>query len=143
MTTPPRWAIAPYFLVPDVRAAAEYYRDRLGFQFERFWGEGPSFTMVWRRGAVIMLARLETGPPMPNASVAREEGVWDAYVWVDDADALYAEYKAAGVRIARDICDQPYNCRDFDVEDPNGYIICFGHDLAPVSASTPERDPRH
>jgi catechol 2,3-dioxygenase-like lactoylglutathione lyase family enzyme len=130
MSTPPRWNVAPYFLVQDVRATAEYYRDRLGFQFERFWGAGPSFTMVWRRGVTIMLGRLEGGPGMPNAKVADDVGVWDAYVWVDDADALYAEYKAAGVRIARDICDQPYNCRDFDVEDPNGYIVCFGQDLA-------------
>lgn len=127
--TAPRWSIAPYFLVRDVRAAAEYYRDRLGFQFERFWGEGPNFTMVWGRGVTIMLARSEDGEPSPNARVAREN-VWDAYVWVDDADALYDEFRKKGVRIAREICDQPYNCRDFDVEDLNGYILCFGHDLA-------------
>ena len=126
----PRWSIAPYFLVPDVVAAAEYYRDKLGFQFEKFWGEGPNFTMVWRRGVVIMLSRGGgMGRASPNVEIAGDD-VWDAYVWVDDADALYAEYKAKGVRITRDICDQPYNCRDFDVEDLNGYIICFGHDLA-------------
>ena len=51
------------------------------------------------------------------------------YIWVDDADALYAEFKSKGVTIARDICDQPYGCRDFDVEDCNGYRLCFGHDL--------------
>jgi len=35
-----------------------------------------------------------------------------------------------GVKIARDICDQPYGCRDFDVEDGNGYRLCFGQDIA-------------
>lgn len=29
---------APILLVADVVAAAEHYRDRLGFAFERFWG---------------------------------------------------------------------------------------------------------
>jgi len=33
------------------------------------------------------------------------------------------------VKIARDICDQPYGCRDFEIEDCNGYRICFGQDL--------------
>jgi len=51
------------------------------------------------------------------------------YIWIDDADALYAEFKKQGVRIVRDICDQPYGCRDFDIEDCNGYRLCFGQDL--------------
>ena len=46
-----------------------------------------------------------------------------------DADALYGEFKAKGVKITRAICDQPYGCRDFDVEDCNGYRLCFGKNL--------------
>jgi hypothetical protein len=37
--------------------------------------------------------------------------------------------KAKGVTIARDLCDQPYGNRNFDVEDCNGYRLCFGHDI--------------
>ena len=55
-----------------------------------------------------------------------EGGAWDAYIWVDNADALYAEFKSQGVQIVRAICDQEYGCRDFDVEDCNGYRLCFG-----------------
>ena len=65
----------------------------------------------------------------PNRTIDPSGEAWDAYIWVDDADALYAEFKSKGVTIARDICDQPYGCRDFDVEDCNGYRLCFGHDL--------------
>jgi predicted enzyme related to lactoylglutathione lyase len=65
----------------------------------------------------------------PNRLVDPEGGAWDSYIWVDDADALNAEFKSKGVKITRDICDQPYGCRDFDVEDCNGYRLCFGHDL--------------
>jgi hypothetical protein len=53
----PRWSIAPYFVVDDVVATANYYRDTLGFQYERFWNEPPSFCMVYRSGVVIMLAQ--------------------------------------------------------------------------------------
>jgi predicted enzyme related to lactoylglutathione lyase len=128
--SPPRWYIAPYFIVDDVVSTAKFYRDKLGFGYDRFWGDPPAFCMVRRGGVTIMLAQLETpGAMRPNHLVDPEGGAWDAYVWIDDADALYAEVKVKGVTIARDICDQPYGCRDFDVEDCNGYRLCFGHDL--------------
>ncbi len=124
------WTIAPYFLVDDVVATADFYRDKLGFHYERFWGDPPRFCMVMRRGIVIMLAQSDTtGVMRPNAAVDREGGAWDAYVWIDDADALHDEFKSKGVRIARDLCDQPYGNRDFDIEDCNGYRLCFGHNL--------------
>lgn len=125
-----RWSVAPYFHVHDVVATANYYRDKLGFAYERFWGEPPAFCMVHRNGVVFMLSQVErTAPLRPNRLGDPENSAWDAYVWIEDADALYAEYKANGVTIARDLCDQEYGCRDFDVEDCNGYRICFGHDL--------------
>ena len=77
-----------------------------------------------------MLAQLErTGVMRPNRVVDPEGGAWDAYLWIDDVDSLYAEYKSKGVKIVRGVCDQPYGCRDFDVEDCNGYRLCFGQNL--------------
>ena len=126
-----RWFIAPYFLVPDVVAAANFYRDTLGFSFERFWGEPPSFCMVERSLIVIMLAKIEdVAHVRPNSRADREGGAWDAYIWVRDADALYAEFQAKGAKIVRAICDQEYGCRDFDVLDLNGYRLCFGQNLS-------------
>jgi predicted enzyme related to lactoylglutathione lyase len=126
----PRWNIAPYFIVDDVVATANYYRDRLGFHYERFWGDPPCFCMVKRSGIVIMLSQLErTGVMRPNRIVDPEGGAWDAYIWIENADALNAEFKSKGVKITRDVCDQPYGCRDFDVDDCNGYRLCFGQDL--------------
>ena len=128
----PHWHIAPYFVVDDVVATANYYRDALGFQYRQFWGDPPSFTMVRRGGVVIMLGQLAptgtAGVMRPNGRAAAGEDPWDAYVWVDDADALHHEFKARGVTIARGLCDQPYGCRDFDILDPNGFRLCFGHD---------------
>ena len=33
VANPPRWNIAPYFIVDDVVTTANYYRDKLGFQY--------------------------------------------------------------------------------------------------------------
>jgi predicted enzyme related to lactoylglutathione lyase len=124
------WSAAPYFVVDDVVTTANFYRDRLGFHYERFWGDPPCFCMVLRRGIVIMLAQLEAGGLMrPNHTVDPEGEAWDAYIWVDDADALHAELRSRGVTITRELGDRPYGCRDFDVEDCNGYRLCFGHTL--------------
>ena len=124
-----QWKIAPYFIVDDVVTTANWYRDKLGFQYERFWGEPPCFCMVSRGGMIIMLKQLpNTGLMRPNRLADPHDESWDAYVWVDDANALYGEFKSKGVKIAREICDQPYGNRDFDVEDCNGYRLCFGSD---------------
>src|SRR3954470_24241083 len=100
-----RWGIAPYFIVNDVVMTANYYRDKLGFHYERFWNEPPSFCMVKRNGIVIMLSQQEQpGLMRPNRMVDPEGSAWDAYIWVDEADTLYTEFKSKGVTIARPIC---------------------------------------
>jgi predicted enzyme related to lactoylglutathione lyase len=132
MTEPqtPRWSVAPYFIVDDVVSTANYYRDKLGFHYDRFWGKPSCFAMVRRAGITIMLKQPEiTGGMHPNRLIDPEDSSWDAYIWVDDADALYEEFQRAGVTVARPVCDQPYGCRDFDIRDCNGYTLCFGHTI--------------
>ena len=124
----PRWGIAPYFMVDDVVATANFYRDKLGFRYDRFWGDPPAFCMVTRGGIIIMLSQI-AGAVSPNGSRDAHGDAWDAYVWVDDADALHQEFAEKGVRIARPICEQPYGNRDFDALDCNGYRLCFGHSI--------------
>jgi predicted enzyme related to lactoylglutathione lyase len=77
-----------------------------------------------------MLSRLDQGGAMrPNHVVDPEGGAWDAYIWIEDADALHAELKSKGAKIVRGVFDQPYRCRDFEVEDCNGYRLCFGQSI--------------
>jgi predicted enzyme related to lactoylglutathione lyase len=86
--------------------------------------------MVKRGGIVIMLSQFEkTGLTRPNSKAAPDGEAWDAYIWVENVDALYDEFKSNGMKIAREICDQHYGCRDFDIEDCNGYRLCFGQDI--------------
>jgi hypothetical protein len=39
----PCWIVAPHLVVDDVVATANYYRDTLGVEYDRFWNEPPSF----------------------------------------------------------------------------------------------------
>ncbi|MFL6438793.1 MAG: VOC family protein [Terriglobales bacterium] len=124
-----KWNVAPYFIVNDVVVTANFYRDKLGFHYNRFWGDPPRFCMVKRSGIVIMLSQIvDRGSVRPNRLDDPNGEAWDAYVWVDNADTLCRDFTTKGVKITRDICDQPYGNRDFDIEDCNGYRLCFGYD---------------
>ncbi|MEM9914830.1 MAG: VOC family protein [Planctomycetota bacterium] len=119
---------ATVLLVRDVHASADYFRDCCGFKYDRFWGEPPGFCMVWRDGFCLMLKQTDQHDKIvPNGEV--EEALWDAYFWVDDADALYEAFKAAGAKMGYGPCDQPHGCREFSLLDLDGHEIAFGQDL--------------
>ena len=128
--------VGVHWIVQDVALSIEFYKEKLGFSVD--WvGDGPLFAIVSRGNFSVMLRRLEHGQslPRPNRIPFVEFGwhsktgveAWDAYVWVDDADALYDEFQKAGVSIIKPIIDAEYGNRDFEIEDCNGYILCFGH----------------
>ena len=54
----------------------------------------------------------------------------NAYIRVDDADAIYAEVQERGARIDYTIYDAPHGFREFGVQDPDGHDIAFGQPLA-------------
>ena len=72
------------------------------------------------------VSKTASGRIRPNRMADPEGGAWDAYIWVEDADALHAEFTSRSVKIVRDLCDQVYGCRDFEIDDYNGYRLCFG-----------------
>jgi len=122
-------AVAPLFFVADVAKAAAYYRDVLGFGLERIWGVPPCFCMPHRDGLTVMLSEVDDKARIrPNGA---DGCSWDAYVWVRDADALFAAFKAAGALIVHAPVDRnDYGNREFAVRDLDGYIIAFAHGIA-------------
>ncbi|MBL8830859.1 MAG: VOC family protein [Rhodospirillales bacterium] len=121
-------ANAPVLLVRDVVAAAGRYRDALGFSYDRFYGEPPGFVILVRDAMHLMLKQVEAGVPV---ATHRElaGGLWSAYFWISDADALHAEFVARGATISYAPCDQFYGCREFAVRDLDGHDIGFGQVL--------------
>jgi hypothetical protein len=41
--------------VRNVVDAANHYRDAMGFEYDKFWGEPPSFVILHRDGMYVML----------------------------------------------------------------------------------------
>ena len=86
---------APFILVDDVFATAEYYRDILGFTFDQFFGEPPSFTIVDRDDVRIMLRQVRPAkPPAARSNRSVMDETFDTYVYVSNVDQLATELRA-------------------------------------------------
>jgi predicted enzyme related to lactoylglutathione lyase len=120
--------ISPVLLVGDVDLAVDYYRDRLGFSCETY-GDPPDFVVARRDEAVILLALCtERDRIVPNWRIV--DKVWNAYIRVDDVEAIYAEVLERGAGIDYTLYDAPSGFREFGVQDPDGHDIAFGQPLA-------------
>src|SRR5215472_6580724 len=86
--------IAPQFFTTDVRTTLAYYKDKLGFDCLSAWQDPPAYAIVARDQHRIHFRCAE--PPTPNPDKYADE-LLDAYLFVDNADALYAEFEARGV----------------------------------------------
>src|SRR5712672_3443859 len=84
--------IAPLFLVEDVVRAAQYYRDRLGFEIGPYFLDPPVFVIVRRGGVAIMLSLMDGARGGSNTNWKGES--FDAYIWVENADAVHEQLKA-------------------------------------------------
>jgi uncharacterized glyoxalase superfamily protein PhnB len=118
--------IAPQFFTTDIPATLAYYQDKLGFQCLGTWHDPPVYAIVARDGHKIHFRCAP--PPTPNPDKYADE-LLDAYVRIEDADALYAEYTARGVEFTRGLADMPWNSREFVVKDCDGRLLAFGADL--------------
>lgn len=121
--------VAPLFQVADVGRSIAWYRDVLGFEAHPFPKEPPYVFAVLNSGPVeIMLKHnpcYEHTPP---------EGAWDVYVRLtgNRLREVYAELQAKGV-VTRPLQRMFYGDAEFDVRDPDGYVLCISEYLSDAS----------
>jgi len=118
--------IVPLFFTTDIPATLAYYKEKLGFDCLGTWQDPPVYAMIARDRQAIHFRCAE--PPTPNPEKYADE-LLDAYLHVEDADALYAEYTANGVEFTRELADTPWHSREFVVKDCDGRLLAFGSNL--------------
>jgi len=124
--------ISPVLLVADMDRAVNYFSDRLGFHCEVF-GNPSDFATADRDAATILLAvAADSERIVPNWKIVHN--MWDAYIRVDDVDAVYEEVQERGAAIDYTIYDAPHGFREFGVQDPDGHDIAFGQRLTTKGA---------
>jgi len=118
-------SIAPSFVVSDVVATAEYYRDVLGFAILGYFADPPVFAMVGRGGVEIHFGKADAEPQRSNLELRQISS--DAYIWVSDVYALFDELKAKGADIIEGPVMRIYNCLELEVRDCNGFKLVFSN----------------
>jgi len=118
--------IVPVFFTTDIPGTLDHYKDELGFECLGTWGDPPTFATVGRDEHTIHFRCAE--PPTANPDKYGEE-LLDAYLYVDDADSLYAEYASKGVEFLREVANMPWGMREFVVRDCDGRLLAFGSRL--------------
>ena len=118
--------IVPLFFTTNIPGTLAYYKDKLGFECLGTWQDPPEYAIVARDEHAIHFRCAE--PPIANPDKYDDE-LLDAYINVDDADALHAEYAAKGMDFTRGLGNTPWNTREFVVKDCDGRLLAFGSNL--------------
>jgi uncharacterized glyoxalase superfamily protein PhnB len=114
----------PELHVKSSLTAKEFYSTRLGFDCVSSWRpdeakEDPCYMGFVRDGVRLSVTSFQDGAL--GASV---------YVYVDDVDALHAEFVRKGVPILGPLVDQTWGTREFGVTDPDQNKLRFGQQIA-------------
>lgn len=120
--SPDVWAT---FQAHDAPALIDFLVDTLGFLRTAVYEDGDRVAhaqLDWPEGGGVMLGSYD-----PKAAEwCLTPGTFGAYVVTDHVDELYRRLTAAGVKVIREIEDQPYGSREFAIADPEGNKWSFG-----------------
>lgn len=124
--------IIPCLRYRDALHMIDWLCEAFGFQKHQVYAEGGTVhhAQLVHGNGMIMLGSVTNDSEwgqliaQPEAPDLRE--TQSPCVVVADADAHYAQAKAAGARIVQDIADQPYGGRGYSCRDPEGHLWWFG-----------------
>ncbi len=128
-------SIAPQLIVNNISESVEFYTQKLGFTIEWIHEKNPMFAIISRGGVTLMLRQLnKKGLSRPNREPFIASGwhhtdgkeAWDAYIWTDDVKSLYNECLKNDISMIKPLRETEYGNIDFEIEDIDGYILCFG-----------------
>lgn len=112
---------AAQLLVEDLDRSLRFYEGVLRFSVDFVYED--FYASVTREGGTVHLkqARKLTA----DREHRREHEHLDVYFDTTGVDALCDEFVGRGARILRRVEVRPWGRRDFYLEDPDGYILCF------------------
>ena len=114
-------SFAPQFLVDDLARSIAYYQ-KLGFRFDEPWD--GFYAIGHLDGLEIHLK--EAPKNASDRQWRRDHEHLDAAAGVDGIEAFYEQCVGNGVSIIQPLAPTAWGTRDFYIDDPDGYIICFG-----------------
>lgn len=114
--------VGPVLPVPDVEAAVTYYCEQLGFERDFVMGDPPDHGSVTRGRVGVQFTLSDDG------FSARAYPGW-FYLFVDNIDALAADYERNGVTFTQPLGSREHGMRELELTDLNGFRLRFGQYL--------------
>lgn len=118
-------AVWPTLQARDAPALIDFLTGTVGFLRTAVHRGGDRIAhaqLDWPEGGGVMLGSYDPG----RKDWSVPPGSSGTYVVTDHVDELHRRLTAAGVKIVREIEDQPYGSRDFAIADPEGNLWSFG-----------------
>ena len=117
-------SVAPCFSVDDVGRTMHWYEQHLGFTSDPFPQHEPFLFCILRRDDIeIMLQRIE-GFQKPDLYHRRSGSVWNAYLRMRGVMDFFESVRDK-VDIVHPLHQLPYGRWEFEVKDPDGYVLVF------------------
>lgn len=121
-------ALAACFPVADISTTIRWYEEHLGFTGYPFPDREPYVFGIMRRDSVEIFLQRVAGYQKPELYSRRDGGVWDAYIRTEGVKDFYESVRQTGAMIVQPLRRQPYGPWEFEVKDPNGYVLVFSED---------------
>ncbi len=123
-------SLTPNLMVDDVNATVDFYRDILGFNLIVSVPESGRFNwaMMGSGGALLMFQTRESlGEELPMLAERPIQGGLTLYTKLKGLDELHERVKSTGI-VVKEPYTAFYGPREFVIQDPNGYLICFSEE---------------
>lgn len=114
----------PQLFVGDISLSIDFYTKTLGFDVIFAYGEPPFYAQVGRDGARLNLRHVD-GAVFDAGFRKREEDALSAAITVNDAKALYEEFRTADAPFHQHLRREPWGSDTFIVRDPDGNLLAF------------------
>ena len=116
--------------VADVARSIEWYRGTLGFVGDPFPGAPPHEFAILRHGQVELMLRRGSPPVRPTPRPYD----WDVYLRREGSRLreVFAAFSTRGI-VTRRLERMPYGLAEFEITDPDGYVICLSQLLEDAS----------
>ncbi|KPM48472.1 VOC family protein [Jiulongibacter sediminis] len=111
---------ATIFPVKNIQESIVFYTQKLGFSKTFDWGEPVSYAVLKKGGVNIHLSTPDSFNPPSSEHCS-------LYIFVYNVQEIYEKCLSEGVKILNAPETRDYKMTDFDILDPDGYLITFGN----------------
>lgn len=119
----------PFLPVKDLNETVQFYKEKLGFSNEWFWGDTDAG--MSRDDLHLLFNKNADHVEKINSNSQSLEICW----FVKNVNDIYEEMKSKGVHIASKLENKPWRMREFTIFDNNGYAIRIGEGIEYVTSS--------